>query len=656
MIAMFRWFGLLWAAAVLNAQTSAPTTHPIEVGNWRNRPTIDNFAGGEIVDYPVILLRGHTEGVESDHVTVTAEDASGSLRTFVVVQHPKVSDCLGFPPQIWSSYKCLVELSLGKNTIRVRNQSGAKTIDVTYRPIVDRPLLRVVYVVAADGDTTYETPHADDPQDYRGKIATAMKLLQSFTAETMNDLGFGRKTFGFDRDEAGEPIVDLLRGPLSADEYRKMDGMQLWRHVDGQRHRSATLRDRKTIAIMAFARLDPATGKARAHTALGGGDLALFSSVGMSTWPSTIAGTAAAFSDERRIAPTVTDDSAYRGRNWAMASTTLGAVLHETGHALGLPHTVGRFTIMSRGFDHLNRFFLLEEDRRLFQAATEDPKRHEEATFGDAAAKMLAISPYFVDRSKVTGGVRSPTIDVDFAQCRLAVKADGGLGYIAFKTGDDLAQTDFFDDAGAVEKTYDLAEVWARCNAAPSIVAVDRVGRQTVIECTDIADPQHFCAKLHMMRSTRTTPRDRDFLDLDPSALADVRRRLDLADDAATWSYRPYRYVVDIGTAAEPPIVYAKVKLRAEDHWNVLLRTAIDGSCRIWVDGRLVASKKDAAERMIDDLETPLTLNMGEHEILFEISRPKENPKLTMRLTTPDGRPLRITDDGVITYYGSLPK
>ena len=61
----------------------------------------------------------------------------------------------------------------------------------------------MIYMTDSTGDTTFQTPYENDPQNYKGKLDTALKLMQCFTAETMNDAGLGRKTFNLELDENG---------------------------------------------------------------------------------------------------------------------------------------------------------------------------------------------------------------------------------------------------------------------------------------------------------------------------------------------------------------------------------------------------------------------------------------------------------------------
>ena len=61
------------------------------------------------------------------------------------------------------------------------------------------------------------------------------------------------------------------------------------------------------------------------------------------------------------------DDSAYRKTIGGSYATTLGAVIHELGHTFDLGHASNGF--MARGFDDVDRFFTLSNDRANYRNA-----------------------------------------------------------------------------------------------------------------------------------------------------------------------------------------------------------------------------------------------------------------------------------------------
>jgi hypothetical protein len=70
--------------------------------------------------------------------------------------------------------------------------------------------VQVVFMTDRTGNTRYQTPRQNEPQNFRAKLDATMKLIQCFTAEQMNDLGFGRLTFNLEWDKDGNVEVRKL--------------------------------------------------------------------------------------------------------------------------------------------------------------------------------------------------------------------------------------------------------------------------------------------------------------------------------------------------------------------------------------------------------------------------------------------------------------
>ncbi|MBR4833190.1 MAG: hypothetical protein IKU86_02500 [Thermoguttaceae bacterium] len=232
-------------------------------------PRIENFASGDAISYSVALLRGKAPGVERG--TVVVENLSSSRATRVVRA-----------PVVAGRFKVLVDLVPGENRLTLAVGESRIDFFLTRRPDDNPRFVRLIYFVDSTGDETFATPEfwtaenetvgrlagvasslsnasgaspgaenagnrqtggneavltdgeaektssetartgglsSPRPNNFRAKIGTAALLWQTATAERLNDAGYGRRTFSLELDEAGDPVVWVLRGEKTAAEY-----------------------------------------------------------------------------------------------------------------------------------------------------------------------------------------------------------------------------------------------------------------------------------------------------------------------------------------------------------------------------------------------------------------------------------------------------
>ena len=445
-------------------------------------PRIENFANGDAVSYSVALLRGTAAGVERG--TVVVENLSSSRPTRVARA-----------PVVAGRFKVLVELVPGEN--RLTLAVGESRIDffLTRRPDDNPRFVRLIYFVDSSGDETFATPEfwtANDAEkagigqnrgneavltdgetveastepartaektsnNFRAKIGTAALLWQTATAERLNDAGYGRRTFSLELDEAGAPVVWVLRGEKTAAEYAALSETERFRAIyreieasnlasefaryfvsvsfarklseteateavgagdgvgeiaenaqneavatakkaeeerikefltistigaigeNGKNGETAALNKEITVgateqnsgigqndeieqngAVGEIAELGK-PGSTWARVALGGGSVAALDASTLFSWPDSLVDVADAFADARPISEDFAADSGFRRTRWALTASTLGAGLHELGHAFGLDHSTAPTDFMSRGFDRFNRIFAVVE-------------------------------------------------------------------------------------------------------------------------------------------------------------------------------------------------------------------------------------------------------------------------------------------------------
>ena len=336
--------------------------------------TIDNIKDGEEVTYALLLVKGKVPR-RTENVVVALD---GEARSW---------------PAAGGRYKVLAMLKPGLNRLTLTAaEQPVVTLGVTYTPRKTDKLVRMVYIVPADGDGEFEAPPGE-PRDLASaqrRLVLAGLMLQTAAAEMMNDAGMGRKTFQLALRPDGGVDVAVLRTALTGDQARHMAGLQLWWHFQKelQQQFPDDSENVKNLACMSMTRYDPKTQKAQAHTALGAGILGLFGTGGLHTWAQDLDEVVARWADSRKVAGfSLYDDSALRGTFWANYATGLGATLHELGHAFGLVHSGDPQCVMERGFDHMNRVFMVAEDGEAFE--------EDQIRWTAVSAEKLAASPWF---------------------------------------------------------------------------------------------------------------------------------------------------------------------------------------------------------------------------------------------------------------------
>jgi hypothetical protein len=255
--------------------------------------------------------------------------------------------------------------------------------------------VKTVWVYAADEDQGYRlAPKGGDPR-LRHKLDVAMKLLQSETAEIMKAEGYGRQTFPLEFDANGKVVVHFVQSDRKGDELRAMEG-DAWGHIYDLLRPRFSEESTRWVSLVGWTDYDATRQKATGHFALGGGALAAFGSGSVPHWPSRLEDVAKVFGDANRIDPAVSfEDSAGRRTVWANVSTAYGAMLHELGHALGLPHSADPKSVMSRGFDLFNRAFSVSEPPREGVPEPTVFAPDEVCRWGAYFAARLNASPFF---------------------------------------------------------------------------------------------------------------------------------------------------------------------------------------------------------------------------------------------------------------------
>ncbi|XP_077271234.1 uncharacterized protein LOC143902320 isoform X1 [Temnothorax americanus] len=339
--------------AVLADVTLANNHHRHRTFTTNGNPegiTIRNLVDGETLTYSLALIRGRAPALCS-YITVRG--------------HKNVTSEW---PIIAGQFRVLVDLARGPNKIELEAGGHKRRLVLIYEPRTTRLRVTPVYVICAGHDGYFQGPRNEDrsPESAATRIGLGARLLQTLTAEKLQEAGYGRKTFQLERDLDG-PECLVMHSMLHVDQARAMKQRELWELIARELMTGPLAsKDRKYLAFLSCTRYrgapTPRTHedtlmRTQGHAALGGGGLALFGSACLHTWPTCMAQVLSRFLDATVIdTEQLMDDSNYRGTHGGCLATTLGSVLHELGHTFDLGHT--REGIMGRGFDYVDRVFV----------------------------------------------------------------------------------------------------------------------------------------------------------------------------------------------------------------------------------------------------------------------------------------------------------
>ncbi|MFN2302715.1 MAG: hypothetical protein ACK2TV_03195, partial [Anaerolineales bacterium] len=257
-------------------------------------------------------------------------------------------------------WRGFVPLEPGINNLTIASPGSSSTnLTLNYVPLHNSKKIRLVYVLGSDSNGEFDAPngvpHGIDQATAR--LILAGRLMQSMTAELFYEKGFTRQTFSLVSDSNNAPVVDVVRSPMSVSEIRTTSGGDLWSHFNDLLGDYANRDQVIDVVVMADTHYDSETGEVQGHTALGGGRLALFGSATLHTFPENVQEVEQHFVDSAQIESYLFPEYGRSDQYWAIFSTSIGAMLHEAGHCLGLPHPDPPVenAIMWRGFDYLNR-------------------------------------------------------------------------------------------------------------------------------------------------------------------------------------------------------------------------------------------------------------------------------------------------------------
>jgi len=413
---------------------------------------VTNFKDGETIRYTTPLLIGTLADAKADKITVVNESSKRDTREMTGQAYK-------------GRFKAMTDLVEGENKLVLA--AGGKSIRfrLTYKPQTNPYIFRAVYITDKTGDTSYDDPKGAKC-DVAGKLGTAMLLMQSFSAEAMNNKGYGRKTFNVELDKNGKCKVFVVKGPQEPDAWAKngVNDGELMKAVQEQ----AGKENASYLIIL---------GKGCGYTAVGGGGTALFGGKCIYSWPSSVQEAQAAFMDTTGIdASKFHIDSSAGSVYWGNTTTCIGACLHEVVHTFGVPHSMDDFCVMTRGFDYFGRFFTLVQAPVTAGGAPTEFKSNEEAYFCDVTAANVACAKQFALDARKYAEKGNITIKYDVQKDVIVAEAELGIRFLGLEVPYANPGADFCikidPNKPAPKKIILQAKEWERFKGNPFQVRV----------------------------------------------------------------------------------------------------------------------------------------------------------------------------------------
>lgn len=275
------------------------------------RITIFNFKNNEIVNYPLILMKGAIEHYNCNE--------SSKTNVHNTVNDCAISESITKPSK--SSFKVLIELKPGENLVSIDFCCSSINMKLTYRR--RKTCLNVVpmYIINNGHAGQFQSSEDEDnsPESACKRILTGSKLLQCLIAEKLYEEGLDRKTFQLENDECV-----IFRSNLNYKSARRMNQEELWAYLGREIMRSKIgCGNKKYLGFLSCTKYngdkkliqtyEDMIKVTEGHIALGGGGLALFGSACLYTWPEKVEEVVRRFEDNTPVdKQKFMDDSCYR--------------------------------------------------------------------------------------------------------------------------------------------------------------------------------------------------------------------------------------------------------------------------------------------------------------------------------------------------------
>ena len=182
---------------------------------------LHNVVDGDVFRYSLPLFVGFVEGINEDGVINVCVEGDGDVL--------KKQDFLEWPI-IQGSFRVFVQLFPGDNVVHILYKDDMLNVPVSFQcPSLCHYVLPV-YIVCLDDTGYFQGPDAIDrsPESAVKRISLGAQIIQSFTAEKMNEHGFGRLTFQLESCDRVRPLCRVFRSRLKLEQAVTMSGKELW--------------------------------------------------------------------------------------------------------------------------------------------------------------------------------------------------------------------------------------------------------------------------------------------------------------------------------------------------------------------------------------------------------------------------------------------
>ncbi|MCY2930474.1 MAG: hypothetical protein NTV86_13435 [Planctomycetota bacterium] len=366
---------------------------------------VGNFTGGETIRYSTPLLMGSLADQKAQAVGLVNLSSQRPTRKMIGLAHK-------------GHFKVLADLVPGENKLVVSGGGASTNLTLTFKPQTNPYMVRAIFYTDKTGDAGYLSPKANDNQDVKGRMSTAMLLMQSFSAESMHRMGYGRKTFNVELEPDGTAKTFVVKGDQAPNSGLNQGA------IDAAINAQAARPNTHYLVL---------TGRGMGYTAIGGGGKAMMGGITIYSWPDSIANAQAAFMDATPIDGKYHVDAIGRDVYWANSSTCIGACLHEIDHTFGLPHSMDPFCIMTRGHDYFNRFFTLVEPPSKTSHKAADVNEDQIARYCRVTANNLACNKFFALDDIQYPDVPAPEMVVDRQARRITIKSQAGIAFVGLE-------------------------------------------------------------------------------------------------------------------------------------------------------------------------------------------------------------------------------